>query len=57
MVKTACNARDLGLILELGRFPGGGPGNPLLACRIPMDRGTGRATVHGVTKTQIDFLK
>ena len=25
----ACNARDLGLILESGRSPGGGNGNPL----------------------------
>ena len=26
---SACNAGDLGLICELGRFPGGGHGNPL----------------------------
>ena len=27
--ESACNARDLGSIPELGRFPGGGCGNPL----------------------------
>ena len=27
--KSACNARDLGLIPGLGRFPGEGNGNPL----------------------------
>ena len=27
--ESACNARDLGSIPELGRFPGGGHGNPL----------------------------
>ena len=27
--ESACNARDLGLIPGLGRFPGGGHGNPL----------------------------
>ena len=27
--ELACNAGDLGLISELGRFPGGGQGNPL----------------------------
>ena len=26
--ESACNARDLGLIPELGRSPGGGHGNP-----------------------------
>ena len=25
----ACNVGDLGLITELGRYPGGGHGNPL----------------------------
>ena len=28
------DARDKGLIPELGRFPGGGHGNPVLAWRI-----------------------
>ena len=27
--ESACNAGDLGLIPELGRYPGGGHGNPL----------------------------
>ena len=27
--ESACNAGDLGLIPGLGRFPGGGHGNPL----------------------------
>ena len=27
--KEACNAKDAGLILGLGRSPGGGHGNPL----------------------------
>ena len=29
MVKSACNVRDLGSNLGLGRSPGGGHGNPL----------------------------
>ena len=35
--ECACNARDSGLILESGRSPGKGNGNPLciLAWRIP----------------------
>ena len=38
----------------LGRFPGEGHGNPLqYSCwRIPTDRGTWWATVHGVAKSQ-----
>ena len=49
---SACNAGDLGSIPGLGRFPGGGHGNPLqYSCQEnPMDRGAWRATVHGVTK-------
>ena len=27
--ESSCNAGDLGLIPQLGRFPGGGHGNPL----------------------------
>ena len=40
--------RELGLILVLGRFPGGGYGNPLQnSClKKPIDRGGWRATVH-----------
>ena len=39
--ESACNARDLGLIPELGRSPGEGKGYPLhYSClEKPMDRG------------------
>ena len=45
--------RDAGSILGLGRFSGGGLGNPLQDSCLenPMDRATWRATVHGVTKS------
>ena len=45
---------DQGLILGLGRSPGGGHGNPLqYSClENPMDRGAWQATVHGVAKSQ-----
>ena len=38
--------RDTGLILEQGRFPGGGHGNPLQYCCLenPKDRGAWQAT-------------
>ena len=51
---SAFNAGDLGLIPGLGRFPGGGNGNPLqYSClENSMDRGAWWATVHGVTKRQ-----
>ena len=47
--------RDVGLITGLGRFPGGGHGNPLqYSClENPKDRGPQGATVHGVTKSQM----
>ena len=51
--ESACNAGDpgnVGSILALGRFPGGGNGNPCLG--NPMDRGAGQDTVHGVAKHQ-----
>ena len=46
--------RDSGLIPGLGRFPGGGHGNPLQypCLENPMDRGAWQATVHEVTKSQ-----
>ena len=56
MVKSpAANAgdvRDIGLIPELGRSPGGGHGNPLqYSClENPMDREAWWATVHGGNK-------
>ena len=44
---------DMGLIPGSGRSPGGGHGNPLqYSCQEnPMDKGTWRATVLGVTKS------
>ena len=50
--ESACNERDLSLILGLGKSPGGGHGNPFqYSClENPMDRGAWPATVHGVTK-------
>ena len=50
----AGDAGDMGSILGLGRFPGGGSGNPLqYSClKIPTDRGAWRAIVHGVAKTR-----
>ena len=46
------NARDTGSIPGLGRFPGGGNGNPLQYSWLgnPMNRRTWQATVHGVAK-------
>ena len=46
------NAGDAGSIHGLGKSPGEGNGNPLqYSCQEnPMDRGTWRAAVHGVTK-------
>ena len=48
------DARDLGLILGLGRSPGGGNGNPFPCSCLEnsMDRGAWQATVHGVAKSQ-----
>ena len=57
VVKTppanAGDTRDKGLIPGSGRSPGGGHGNPLqYSClENPMDKGTWKATVHGVTKS------
>ena len=49
-----CNVGDLGSVPGLGRSPGGGHGNhsSILAWRISVDKGTWRATVHGVAKNQ-----
>ena len=51
--ESTCNAGDLGLIPGLGRFPGGGNGNPLPNSCLgnPMDRGAWWATVPGVTES------
>ena len=53
MVKNPfASAGDMHLILELGRSPGEGNGNPLqYSClENPMDRGTWRATIHEVAR-------
>ena len=57
----SANAGDAGdpvWIPGLGRFSGGGNGNPLqYSClENPMDRGTWQATVHGVTKSQTGLV-
>ena len=54
---NAGDVRDVGLIPGLGRSPGGGNGNPLqYSClENPMDRGDWLATVHGVTKGQMQL--
>ena len=50
---NAGDLRDLGLIPQLGRSPGGGYGNPFqYSClENPIDRGAWRATVHWVTES------
>ena len=58
MVKTlSASAGDLGSVPGLGRFPGEKNDNPLqYSClENPMDRGAWRATVHGVSKRQIQL--
>ena len=51
---NAGDIRDVGWIPGLGRFPGGGHGNPRqYSClENPMDRGAWQATVHRVVKSQ-----
>ena len=51
--ESACNVGDLGLIPGSGRSPGEGNGYPLQYSCLgnPMDRGAGRATVHGAAKS------
>ena len=52
--ESTFNAGDLGVIPGLGRSPGEGNGYPLqYSClENSMDRGTWRAILHGVTKSQ-----
>ena len=52
---NAKDIRDMGLILGLGKSPGGGHGNQLkYSClKNPMDKGTWWATVHGVTESDM----
>ena len=51
---SAGDARGVGSILELGRYPGGENCNSLLYSCLenPMDRGAWWATVHRVAKSQ-----
>ena len=51
--ESVCNAKDLGSIPGLGRSPGEGNANPVqYSClQTSMDRGTWRATVHGVAES------
>ena len=51
---SACNAGDLSLIHESGRFPGEENGTPLqyFCLENPMDGGAWQATVHRVEKNQ-----
>ena len=54
---SACNSGDPGLILGLGRFPGGGLGKPLqYSClENSIDRGVWWAIVHKVARVRDDF--
>ena len=55
MIKNPpANAGDAGSVLESGRSPGGGNGNPLQCSCLEnsTDTGAWQATVHGVTKSQ-----
>ena len=53
--ELTCNAGDAGSIPGLGRSPGGGHGDPLQYCCLEncRDRGAWRATVHGVSNSQM----
>ena len=53
--EPACNAKNLGLIPGLGRFPGEGNGKPLqYSClENPMDGGAWQATVHRVVESDL----
>ena len=52
--ESACSARDLGSIPELGRSSGEGNGNPLQYSYLEnsMDRGAWQATVNRIAKSQ-----
>ena len=55
--ESACSVGDPGSIPGLGRSPGEGNGSILqYSClENSMDRGAWQATVHGVTKSQIQL--
>ena len=52
--ESACNARDLGSIPELGRSSGEGNGthSSVLAWRIPWTEEPWKTLVHGIAKSQ-----
>ena len=56
--ESGCNEGDLGSVPGLGRSPGEENGYPLQDSCLEnsMDRGTWRATVHGVTKSQTGLV-
>ena len=56
--KCACNAEELDSIPGLERSPGEGKGNQLqYSClENPLDGGTWRAIVHGVTRVGHDLV-
>ena len=58
-IEPAYNTRNLGSIPGSGKSPGEGNGNPLqYSClENSMDRGAGRATVHGVAKSWTQLSK
>ena len=55
--ESACSAEDAGSIPGSGRSPGERYGDPLQYSCLgnPMDRETGRATVHGVARVGHDL--
>ena len=55
---NAGDARDAGLIPELGRSAGGGNGSPLQCSCLgnPMDRGAWQVTAHEVTKSRAQLI-
>ena len=59
VMNLPANAGDAGLIPGSGRSPGEGNGSPLQYSCLgnPVDRGTWRATVHGVAKSQTQLIK
>ena len=56
--ESSCNAGELGLIPGLGRSPGEGNVYPVqyTCLENSMDRGAWRATVHGVTESDMTNL-
>ena len=57
--ESACNVKDPGLIPGSGRSPGEGNGDPLQYSCLEnfMDTGAWWATVHGIPKSWISYLK